>query len=124
MLDYIEIICRWAFGLQMAFWGLNGFFHWVAIPPSGDGVTRFTEACIETRFIMPTVKMIEVVCGLLLLCKFAVLLNLLIFAPIVFVITMLHFFHNPKPWPVVLPITVPFLVAFSSHLQPLISTSL
>lgn len=124
MLDYIEIICRWVFGLQMAFWGLNGFFHWRAIPPSSEGVTRFVDACIETRFIMPTVKIIEIVGGIFLLCKFAVLLNLLIFAPIIFVITLLHLFHNPKPWPVILPVTLPFLVVFAWHFQTLISTSL
>lgn len=120
MLEYIEIFCRWAFALQMTFWGLNGFFSWIQIPPSGEGVNNFVEACIKTRFIMPTVKLIEIICGAFLMLKFAVLLNILLFAPIVFVITGLHLLHNPKPWPVIAPITIPFLVIFFWHLQPLL----
>lgn len=123
MLEYIEIACRWIFALQMVFWGLNGFFHWFAIPPSSEAVDRFVKACIDAKFIMPTVKIIEIVCGIFLLCKFAVLLNVLIFAPLVFVITLLHLLHNPKPWAVVVPISLPYLIMFAWHLQPLITMS-
>ena len=89
-MDYIEIACRWIFGAQMVFWGLNGFFHFLAIPPSSDVITRFTEACLETKFIMPTVKVIEVLCGALLILKVAVPISLIFFSPIIFVITLLH----------------------------------
>lgn len=126
MLSYIETTCRWAFSLQMIFWGFNSFFHWLAIPPSSKGVTKFVEACVDTRFIMPTVKFLEIVCGIFLLCNFAVLLNILIFAPIVFVITLLHLIHNSsfwsKFWPVVLTISLPFLIIFVWHIKPLINT--
>lgn len=124
MLDYIEIACRWIFALQMIFWGLNGFFNWVQIPPSSEGVTRFAQACVDTRFIMPTVKVIEIICGILLLIKFAMILNLMIFAPIIFVITLLHLIHNPKPWPVVLPVSLPFAIMFLIHVPALFATAL
>ncbi|HEX7675470.1 MAG TPA: hypothetical protein VF412_14940 [Bdellovibrio sp.] len=119
MFYYIELVCRWIFSLQMIFWGLNGFFNWINIPPSGEGVGKFVQACIDTRFIMPTVKILEIVSGILLLCSFLVILNIFIFAPIVFGITMLHVLHNPKPWGVVLPIAVPFAIILGLNFHSL-----
>ncbi|QLY27511.1 hypothetical protein HW988_17585 [Bdellovibrio sp. KM01] len=119
VMDIIEVVCRMIFGLQMAFWGLNGFFNWVTIPPSPPVIEKFVEACIETRFIMPTTKVIEIVSGLLLVLGIAVNLNLMLFAPIIFVITFLHLLHNPKPWGVVVPITLPFAVVIGFHLPAL-----
>lgn len=101
----------------MVFWGLNGFFHFLPIPPSSDVITRFTEACLETKFIMPTVKVIEVLCGTLLIFKVAVPLSLICFSPIMFVVTLLHLMHNPKPWAVVTPLSVPFAVLIAIHAQ-------
>lgn len=115
MIDYIEIVCRWFFSLQMIFWGLNGFFHWVKIPPSGPGIDGFTQACINTGFIMPVVKLLEVVGGVFLLLHVALSLTLVAFAPVVFVITGLHIFHNPKPWGVLASITLPYLLLTFFH---------
>ncbi|WP_374075985.1 DoxX family membrane protein [Bdellovibrio bacteriovorus] len=112
---YIEIIFRWAFGLQMVFWGLNGFFHWIKIPPSGAVIDKFVEACVETKFIMPSVKLIEIFCGAFLLLGFAIPISLVIFAPLMFVITGLHLFHNPKHWTVLAPVTIPYLVLLVFH---------
>ncbi|MBO9666014.1 MAG: hypothetical protein J7501_04315 [Bdellovibrio sp.] len=122
-MEYVETACRWIFALQMIFWGLNGFFHWLPIPPASPVITRFVDACIETKFIMPTVKTVEVLFGILLLVKIAVPLSLFFFAPIVFVITLLHLMHNPKPWPVIMPITLPFAVVLGFHAQTLLASS-
>ena len=116
-MDYIEIACRWIFGLQMVFWGLNGFFHFLPIPPSSPTITRFTEACIEAKFIMPTVKVIEILCGALLIFKVAVPLSLICFSPIMFVVTLLHLIHNPKPWAVLAPLSAPFAILIALHAQ-------
>lgn len=123
MIDYIEMGCRWFFGLQMLFWGLNGFFHWVKIPPSGAVLEGFINACIETRFIMPTVKMIEVFGGLLLVLHIGIPLLLAAFAPLIFVISGLHLLHNPKPWGILITTTSPYLLLVflhSSHLLRLV----
>ena len=107
-MEYLELALRWIFGLQMAFWGLNGFFHWVKIPPSSATIEKFTQACIDTGFIMPTVKVLEIVAGLLLIFNFSTALCLAVLAPIMFVITGLHVFHNPKPGAVLLPLVLPY----------------
>ncbi|MGZ3802247.1 MAG: hypothetical protein ACXVCL_18910, partial [Bdellovibrio sp.] len=92
------------------FWGLNGFFNWVKIKPVAPAIENFVQACIETKFIMPTVKMIEIFFGLFLILGFMIPLSLAVFCPILFVITGLHVFHNPKPWGILLSFTIPFLV--------------
>ncbi|MEK2689170.1 hypothetical protein [Bdellovibrio sp. GT3] len=115
-MEIIETACRVVFGLQMVFWGLNGFFNWLKIPPSPPVIERFVGACYETRFIMPTTKIAEILLGLLMIVGFAVPLTILLIAPIVFVITFLHLLHNPKPWGVVIPITLPFAIVVGFHL--------
>lgn len=120
MIEYFELAVRWIFAGQMLFWGLNGFFHFLALPPSDPVINRFTESCIETRFIMPTVKILEVVGGFFLLLNIAVPLVLVLFAPVVFVITGLHLIHNKKPWGLLASITLPFLLLLFFHHEALL----
>ncbi|WP_413582811.1 hypothetical protein [Bdellovibrio sp. HCB288] len=65
---------------------------------------------------MPTTKIAEILLGLLMIIGFAMPLTILLIAPIVFVITLLHLLHNPKPWGVVIPITIPYAVTVGFHL--------
>ncbi|MGZ3744070.1 MAG: hypothetical protein ACXWRE_06035 [Pseudobdellovibrionaceae bacterium] len=110
MMEHIELLLRWIFGLQISFWGFNGFFHWKQIPPSPQVINDFTEACIKTKFILPTVKIFEIVFGILLLTGVCTLLSLTALAPIIFVISGLHLCHNKNPWPVIGSITFPFVI--------------
>lgn len=109
-MEWIEITCRWALGLQLLFWGLNGFFHWKVIPPSSDFIAQFSDVCVKSRFIMQTVKILEVFFGAMLLSGYGTLIALIFLGPIVFVISGLHVFHNAKWWQVLVPITVPFMI--------------
>jgi uncharacterized membrane protein YphA (DoxX/SURF4 family) len=110
-ISWIEILLRWILGLQFAFWGLNGFFRWLPIPPSSDFINRFSDLCYESGFILPTVKIFEIVFGLLLLSGSRTLIALIMLGPIVFVISGLHLFHNSrKSWQVLGPISIPYLL--------------
>lgn len=117
MTNYFELALRWIVGLQMIFWGLNGFFHWKQIPPSAPAIDNFTQACFESRFIMPTVKVFEIIFGAFLLINLATPLALALLSPIVFVITGLHLLHNKKGWEVLLPLSVPFMILVSVHYE-------
>lgn len=119
MIDYIEMGLRWIFGLQMVFWGLNGFFQWVEFPPSSPIIDQFVKACIDTRFIMPVVKVLEVVSGLLIATGILVPLNLAALAPILFVVTILHALHNPKPWGVLIGTSLPYALLLLFHADTL-----
>lgn len=120
MSDYIEISFRWIFGLQMIFWGLNGFFHFVKIPPSNPTIDAFVTSCNETKFIMPTVKFLEVLFGIFLILNFAVTMSLAVFAPILFVVTGLHVFHNPRPWGILGSFTLPYCLLVLFHAESLL----
>ena len=110
MTEWIELVVRWMLGLQLLFWGLNGFFHWKQTPPSNDFINEFTDACLRSKFIMPVVKIFETVFGALLLTGVGTLVALIALGPIISVISGLHLFHNRRAWEVLLPITLPFLV--------------
>lgn len=109
-MEWLELALRFIFGAQMFFWGMNGFFNWVKIPPSSKIIDRFVESCIETRFIMPLVKIIEIAGGALIVLGIFVLPSLMVFAPLMTIITGLHLFHNPKPWGVILTCTLPYIM--------------
>lgn len=110
MNDWIEVVCRWILGLQFVFWGLNGFFYWKQPPASAKPINDFTEACIQTKFVMPTVKIFEIVFGALFLIETTSRVAWIALAPIVFVITGLHALYNKRSWEVLGPITLPFLM--------------
>lgn len=117
MWDSIEFVIRVLLALQLVFWGLNGFFHWIEIQSSGTVIDNFVQACISTRFVMPLVKSFEIVFGLLLLLNLYVSLSLLFLAPIIFVITALHLLHGPAPLKVLAPVTGPYVFLLIYHAQ-------
>lgn len=112
---HFELGLRLIFGLQLVFWGLNGFGAWIKIPPSGPVIDRFVGACYETRFIMPLVKITEIIAGLFLLIGFMVSATLVMLFPIIFIITGLHLLHNTKPWSVLIPFSVPYFILLLVH---------
>lgn len=109
MIEYTEITLRWIFGFQMVFWGLNGFFNWIKITPVSETIDHFVQACIEVKFIMPTVKIFEILFGLFIVFNFMTAISLIALCPIMFVITGLHMLHNPKPWGVLFSYSLPFV---------------
>lgn len=115
VLEPFEMILRWFFSLQMLFWGLNGFFHLVQIPPTSEKMDRFVNVCIEVKFIMPTVKILEIILSLCLLANIFVPFSLIAFAPIIFIITGLHIFLNPRPFIVLLTCSLPYSLLLLNH---------
>lgn len=116
-MNYLELALRWILGLQLIFWGLNGFFNWLKLPPAPPVIEGFITACIESRFIMPTVKVFEIIFGLILLSGEGTPFGLIMLAPIIFVITGLHLIHNKKAWEVLLPISLPFILLIVLHYE-------
>ncbi|MGZ3772525.1 MAG: hypothetical protein ACXVCY_10875 [Pseudobdellovibrionaceae bacterium] len=120
MTEYIEIALRWILSLQLIFWGLNGFFHWIKITPAAEPIEQFVAACIKVKFIMPTVKSFEIFFGFCLLTNSIVPISLLALSPILFVITGLHTLHNPRPWSILLSYTFPYCALLILNSQTLL----
>ncbi|AHI07154.1 hypothetical protein BDW_13270 [Bdellovibrio bacteriovorus W] len=120
MIQYIEIVCQYGLGIQLLYWGLNGFFQWKAPPPSDPRIDAFVAACAQTGFIMFTVKVLEILIGLALLFNIATALALVALAPLIFVISGLHLKYNPRPWGVLGLYTIPFLIVCYLHFEQLL----
>lgn len=108
--ELVDFSLRIILGLQLVFWGFNGFFHWIQFKNQPRGIDRFVIACIETQFIMPIVKVLEISMGTLLIFNILPKLCLILLSPIIGVILLLHLFHNfKKSYEVILPLGIPFL---------------
>lgn len=96
-------------GIQFLFWGLNGFFNWIKPPENDEAFTKFILAAYQIRFLMPSIKLLQILGGLLMASQIKPTWGVLILTPIVFGITLLQVFHAKKPWPVLAMISIPFL---------------
>ncbi len=95
-LEWIDTAARFILGLNLLFFGLNGFTHWVQIPKGEPAFEEFIEALVKAKFIMPAVKVLEIIIGLMLITNRSVLLALAMIAPILFVIAGSHLVLNQQ----------------------------
>lgn len=108
---WLERVLELGVGAFFMFHGLNGFLHWFPIPQQSPAFERFIQALYDSKFIMPVVKAIEVLAGLLLLIGIWPLFATALLAPLVFVIVGAHVFLNPaKGWRMALLTALLFLV--------------
>ena len=93
------------FGGMFLFMGLNYFFHFVSPPPATIKAKAFLQAMSMSGYFMEFVKIVEVVCGALLIARTFVPLALIVLAPVVVNILLLHIFLNPQGIPMGVVIT-------------------
>ena len=120
-LEIVHLVARILLGLIFFLFGLNGilaaFFDAgiLKFPPSQDPFTiQFNEVFMGS-FIFPTVKIVETVCGILLLGGFAVRLALVMLAPIVVSIFLFHITLDPGGLAMTVVILVAYFVMLKSH---------
>ena len=83
---------RLVLGLVFVVFGLNGFFLFIPVPPMAEPAQRFIGAIIATHYLMPLVKVTEIVGGLLLLSGCHVPLALVLLGPVLVNILCFHLF--------------------------------
>lgn len=107
-------------GGYFLFWGLNGFFNWLQIPPNSAGFESFMGRLNAVPRLMTTVKVSEIASGVLLLYRKTAILGMIWLLPIVGVIVVSHLYLNfAKGWRVALAVLLPYLalvVAYSMRL--------
>jgi uncharacterized membrane protein YphA (DoxX/SURF4 family) len=81
-------------GLMFFVFGLNFFLQFIPMPPPKEEMKAMMEAFFTIGYLMPVVKTIEVLSGLLLISGFFVPLALLFLAPIVVNIAIIHFVYD------------------------------
>jgi len=104
------LVARLLLGLIFFIFGLNGFLQILPLPehlgPAGD----FLGALAATGYFFPFLKILEILCGALLLANFFVPLSLAVLAPIVVNIFLFHCFLEPSG--VLLPSVIILLELF------------
>jgi uncharacterized membrane protein YphA (DoxX/SURF4 family) len=97
-------IARILLGLPFLVFGLNGFFHFMEPPPQPPEAQAFLGALEASGYMMVMVKVVEVLCGALLILGRYVPLALTLLAPILVNIVGYHVYIDPAGLPLALAI--------------------
>lgn len=96
-MKWMPLVARILLGLSFTVFGLMGLLN-LAPPPQDlpEKLVAFTNGMMATGYFFQFVKGTEVVCGLLLLSGYFVPLALVVLAPILINILLLHAFLQPS----------------------------
>ena len=105
-------IARILLGLIFLVFGLNGFLHFLPMPPQTGLAAQFSAALAASHFFT-VVFLVQVVGGVLLLLGRFVALALNILGPIIVSIVLFHLFIAPSGLPLAILITILWIVVAS-----------
>ena len=110
-MNLLVSLCQYFLGIQFLIFGVNGLLNLFPNPPAPEGIIKFAQSLESTKFIMPTVKAIEILSGVLILTNLAPKWGLAMLAPIIFNIIGLHLVFNfKKSWTLVLQVLLPYSI--------------
>jgi hypothetical protein len=107
------LIARFLLGLVFLVFGLNGFFHFIPMPPPTGTAGQFLGALFVSHALV-VIFLLQIATGLLLLIDRFVPLALTLLAPIIFNILLFHILMEPSGLPLALVVTVLWFVVFAS----------
>lgn len=94
------IIIRLLMGLMFAFASVTFFFKLMDVPEATGNVKIFNDGIMASIYLMPTVKVFELLCALAFLSgRFVPLATVVIF-PIILNILLFHVFLEPSGLPI------------------------
>lgn len=122
MKSKLPLIARLLLGFVFFASGLAGLLNLVPVPPDlPEKLVIFNNGLAASVYFMPFLKLTETICGLFLLAGMFVPLALVILAPIVLNIVLVHAFMAPSGLP--LAIVCGLLLAYLSFFaQPYSAT--
>lgn len=94
------IIVRSLMGLLFLFASITYFFKLITPPPPVGAMKIFSDGLEASIYLLPTVKAIELLCGLAFLSGRFVTLATVLIAPIIVNIVLIHAILDPKGLPV------------------------
>ena len=106
------LIARILLGLLFLVFGLNGFFHFIPMPPPTGLAGQYMGALFVSHYLV-VVFLLQVVGGALLLAGRYIPLALLLLGPVLVNIVLFHSFMAPEGLPVALFATVLWLIVFA-----------
>lgn len=107
-------IARVLMGILFLFASITYLFGLIEPPPQTGAIKTFSDGLEASRYIMPTVKIVELLCGIAFLVGRFVPLATVLIAPIVVNIVGVHAFLAPEGLPIAVFLVVAWgLVAYS-----------
>lgn len=106
------LIARILLGLLFLVFGLNGFLHFIPMPPPTGLAGQYMGALFVSHYLV-VVFLLQVVGGVLLLANRFVPLGLLLLGPVLVNIVLFHSFLAPEGLPIALFASVLWLVVFA-----------
>ena len=106
------LIARILLGLLFAVFGLNGFLHFIPMPPPSGLAGQYMGALYVSHYLV-VVFLLQLVGGVLLLANRFVPLALLLLGPVLVNILLFHSFMAPEGLPLALFAMVLWLIVFA-----------
>jgi putative oxidoreductase len=106
-------ISRSLLAVIFAVFGLNGFLHFILLPPPSGVAGQFMGAMFATKYLL-VVFAIELIAGVLLLINRFVPLALALLAPVIVNILLYHTLMNPTGLGFAIFVTILWGVVFAS----------
>ena len=106
-------ISRFLLGFIFLVFGLNGFLHFIPMPPPSGVAGQFLGSMFVTKYLL-FVFAIQLIGGVLLLLNRYVPIALTILAPIIVNILLFHSLMNPSGLGLALFVTILWAVVFAS----------
>ena len=106
-------IGRFLLALVFTIFGLNGFLHFIPMPPPTGVAAQFMGAMFVSKYLL-FVFTIQLIAGVLLFSKRYVLLALTLLAPVIVNILLFHVLMNPAGLGLAIFVTILWGVVFAS----------
>lgn len=89
-------VARVVLGAIFLVFGLNGFFHFITMPPPTGAAGEFLYGLVKAAYFLPFMAAVQVICGVLLLSGTLIPLALLLLFPISLNIFLFHLALAPE----------------------------
>jgi putative oxidoreductase len=108
-----SVIARFLLGLIFLVFGLNGFLHFIPMPPPTGVAGQFLGALYVSNYLV-VIFLLQIVGAILLLLNRYVPLALTLLAPIIVNVLLVHLLMAPSGLPLALVVTVLWVLVFLS----------
>lgn len=119
-MNKVTVGIRILLGLVFFVFGLNGFIHFIPQPPMAGDIATFFTGLTATGYFLPLLSGTQTICGALLLSGFYVPLALIVLAPVILNIFLVHAFMDTSGLPIALIVGAfeVYLSFFSKEYSP------
>lgn len=107
-----SLIARYLLGLIFLIFGLNGFFHFIPMPPPTGTAGQYMGALFVSKFLV-VVFLLELIPAILLLVNRYVPLALVLLGPVIVNIFLFHALMAPSGLPLAAIVVVLWLLVFA-----------